>query len=256
MTSDQYVASIISKYSPRYGIFGMESALKQASSEVEAVAGIWADKRLLKIVPSGSYAKRTAIKGLADLDLFISLKHDTPDSLSDIYDSLAKYCLDIGYKPRLQNVSIGIEHRGFKIDLVPGVSHGGLSNDHSIFISKANTWQKTNIQKHINLVSNSGRLQEIRATKIWKYLNGLEFPSLLLELAVIKSLSGYSKDNLANNVLHVLDYLANNFENARFEDPANKRNIISNDLTADEKKTIAFVAKLSRSHSNWESIIW
>ena len=77
-------------------------------------------------------------------------------------------------------------------------------------MSKKDTRKQTNIQKHINDISNSGRTNEIKLLKIWRELNRLEFPSIYMEYLVIKILSGKSKseDALENNFRYLLSELA------------------------------------------------
>lgn len=77
-------------------------------------------------------------------------------------------------------------------------------------MSKKDTRRQTNIQKHINDISNSGRTNEIKLLKIWRELNKLEFPSIYMEYLVIEILSGKSRDSgsLADNFMYVLSELA------------------------------------------------
>lgn len=48
----------------------------------------WAGQQLSSLKQSGSSAKGTALKGIADFDIFISLKSDTTETLKEIYDKL------------------------------------------------------------------------------------------------------------------------------------------------------------------------
>jgi len=77
-------------------------------------------------------------------------------------------------------------------------------------LSKKDTRRQTNIQKHINDISNSGRTNEIKLLKIWRELNKLEFPSIYMEYLVIEILSGKSRGSgsLADNFMYVLSELA------------------------------------------------
>lgn len=84
---------------------------------------------------------------------------------------------EIDYTAREQNVSVGIDHTGLKIDVVAGVKHHPLGLDHSVWKRKAKTWTKTNIDAHITLVKNSGRVSDIKAIKVWRKLHDLDFPS-------------------------------------------------------------------------------
>ena len=51
----------------------------------------WAGSELVDITLSGSYAKATAVRGGTDVDLFISLSHNSPRTLGQTYLSLANF---------------------------------------------------------------------------------------------------------------------------------------------------------------------
>lgn len=253
MAADEYVLQVIGKHK---SVVGPGSPAHQAGSNLAPVIRKWAGDNLADLQFSGSYAKDTAIHGTSDVDLFISLRQDTPGNLGDIHEKLVSYLQALGYSPRPQNVSVGVTFQGFLVDLVPARRQDPFSTDHSLFFRKRQTWKKTNVQTHINTVVNSGRLDEIRATKIWRKLNRLDFPSFYLELTVIEALRGKWSGRPAENFLAVLDYLSSRFPIARVDDPANSANIISDDLTTAEKQTVAGAAKVSRAKDKWEQIIW
>jgi hypothetical protein len=176
--------------------------------------------------------------------------------LADIYNSLANFNGLTHLNPRRQNVSVGITYGGHSIDLVPGRKQSGNTTDHSLYRSKAGTWTQTNVDKHISLVQNSQRLDEMRALKIWRAQHGLEFPSFYLELTVINALYGKKAGPIAANVWTVLGYLRDKFTTATVVDPANSNNKLSDDLTAAEKKLIVQKATASLGAKNWNEIIW
>jgi hypothetical protein len=253
VTADEYVLSIVSKY--RLAI-GLQSPAYQAGQQLYPIIKTWANKFLLGVSYSGSYAKGTGVKGSTDVDLFISLDPQTPGSLKEIYDSLHSYMTQNRYTVRRQNVSIGLTYLKLSVDLTPGRKQPGNTNDHSLYKNKAQTWTQTNVQTHINKIRDSGRLDEIRAIKIWRNLHGLEFPSFYLELTVLDALYGKEKKQPAANAWTVFIYLRDNFLAARVVDPANSGNIISNDLTVQEKLAVSSEARNSLTKSTWEQIIW
>jgi len=57
-------------------------------SNIKSIIYSWAGYQLSELIKSGSSAKGTAIKGVSDIDLFISLKSDTNGTLKEIYNSL------------------------------------------------------------------------------------------------------------------------------------------------------------------------
>ncbi|QQS22734.1 nucleotidyltransferase domain-containing protein [bacterium] len=253
---DTYINSVLDKYKTNGLTVFLSPTVAYIINPIKAIVSTWAGGQLKAIELSGSFAKGTATALSTDADLFISLKSDTTQSLKDIYKMLYNRMKANGYSVREQNVSIGVTVNNFKVDLVPAVHRGGLTRDHSLYRRKADTWTQTNIYKHIDLVKNSKRLDEIRALKIWRTLNGLDFPSFYLELTVIEALKGHGFNKPGQNLLTVLDYIANKFTYARVVDPSNTNNIISDELTAGEKQTIANLAKNTRQKQYMKDIIW
>lgn len=216
----------------------------------------WAIGYLNDIIISGSCAKGTAIRGCADVDLFISIASNVPGTLERIYNSLLLFSNNYGWNPRRQNVSIGITYNNTKIDLVPGRVQQGYQNYHSLYKANTGSWTQTNIAEHIRIVRGCGRIDEIIALKVWRELNRLSFPSIYLELTVIEALRYRRTDQLADNIWAVLQYLANDFSTKTVVDPANSNNIISDDLTASEKTAIRNAAGQALRQQNWNAILW
>jgi Nucleotidyltransferase domain len=251
MTADQYLQNILVR----------EAVNTSASSPVLSVLTVlrpivseWAGQQLRSISPSGSFAKGTANKSGTDIDLFISLKSDTSDTLKEIYTKLTGRMREKGYSPRQQNVSINITVNGYSVDLVPAKHQGGNSEDHSLYRRRADTWTQTNVGKHISTVISGGRISETRILKLWRNQKGLDFPSFYLELATINALSG-ARGTLSQNVWTAFKYFRDTFSNARIVDPANTNNIISDDLSAADKAKIATAASNALAASTWEQIV-
>ena len=106
------------------------------------------------------------------------------------------------------------------------------------------------------MVRNSGRIDEIRLTKIWRNLHQLDFPSFYLELVVIDSLRYQRYGNLASNFWEVLRLLAEDFVDKEYVDPANSNNLISSELTRRERSLIASEARNARTQRDWGNVIW
>ena len=109
MTADQYVESILAKYEvPR----GSTSPAERLGTVVAGPLRTWAGQQLNTLQYSGSYAKETGVHGVSDVDVFISLKSDTTNSLKEIYNSLYSLAQQQGWSPRQQNVSVGVTVNG------------------------------------------------------------------------------------------------------------------------------------------------
>jgi hypothetical protein len=253
MTNDEYVFSVIQRYSILTGPY---SPAEQSANALAPYIRRWAGNYLANIFFSGSYAKGTGVRGSTDIDIFISLSSNLTTNLGDIYSGLFDFALKQGWNPRKQNVSIGIQYLGQKIDLIPGQVQAGYQNYHSLYRSKVNSWTQTNVALQTKLVRESGRTNEIRAIKIWRNLRNLEFPSFFLELMVIQALRGRRIGALADNVLEAIRFVANNLIAARIIDPSNTNNIISDDLTIAEKQFIVAQANSTLRAGNWNQVVW
>lgn len=98
MTSDQYLRNIIAnKKADSITIDDWRLA------NVKSTLTTWAGQQLSSLKQSGSSAKGTALKGIADFDIFISLKSDTTETLKEIYDKLDTRIKSAGWATRRQN---------------------------------------------------------------------------------------------------------------------------------------------------------
>ena len=114
----------------------------------------------------------------------------------------------------------------------------------------------TDVTRHVHLIANSGRQQEICALKIWRERMSLDFASLHLELTVLRALGSERFGQLADNILAVFRHLSSKFEQSVIADPANADTILSNDLSASDREAIAKAARIALYDENWKKILW
>lgn len=250
MSVANYLNRILDKYAVN------QTAAEAAAQSLYSVIERWSNGNLLRADFSGSLAKGTAVSIGTDADVFVSLSSTTPGTLENMYNTLYDAFSIAGYASRKQNVSIGVDVNGYKVDIVPGRRQSQYGNDHSLYKKKDQSWTKTNISTHINTVQQSDRTDEIKLAKIWRELHGLDFPSFYLELAIIDALKFSKKGDVVNNFLKVLNFFASSISNAVFVDPANSNNVISNDLTGVEKLRISRAAANSLNQGNWSRVVW
>lgn len=252
MTGDQYLYGILARETVDTSYL---SPVFSAKATLMPVIGAWGGEFIQSVNPSGSFAKGTANASGTDIDLFISLYSFTTPSLRDIYLSLSNALTNAGYAVRRQDVSLGVKVGHVDVDLVPGKQQTALTTDHSLYRRKADTWTKTNVQTHIDVVLGSRRQSEIRIIKLWRDQSRLDFPSVCLELVVIQALQYNVSDSLGVRVMSVFIFLANKFLSSTFMDPANGSNVISDDLTYAEKLAIEQAARVALSRQYWSEIV-
>jgi len=238
---NMYLNQILQKYNGR-DIAGYSSALSQLQTTLKT----WASSCYANLLYSGSRAKGTAISLASDVDYLVSLTSDCNENsggLKSIYDSLYTELNSKYSSVSKQNVSVRINLNGLEVDITPARKQTGNTNDHWLYVSKFDTRKQTNIQKHINDISQSGRINEIKLLKIWRELNHLDFSSIYLEYLLVNNiLFNKSKDenSLGDNVWHALNELAKTQGSplfARIVDPANSANILS-DLRIASRKNV------------------
>ena len=251
-TVDQYAASIVEKY---HVAAGTGSPSHRAADEIIPLLKQWGKQYLLGITLSGAYAKNTAVSLSSHVDVLMALSPVPGKEMKNIFWSLFEFLSDQNVKPHTRTVSIQIETRGLKVDLIPTCRDRGTAGN-ILFNKKSGGDVHTDLARHVHLVANSGRQQEICALKIWRERNQLDFPSLYLEMTVLNALESERFGQLADNVLAVLRYIGGRFEQVMVHDPANESNVVSNDLSAKEKKSIAKAARDALYDENWKKILW
>lgn len=250
--ADAYVRSVLARCQVA---IPADSPAAKGLRYVARLIRSWAGQYLIDLSLVGSHAKGTAIKGAGDVDVFVSLRHVSGMTLRDVYNHLERFLRDNRLEPDRGRVALKVTCGGIGIDIVPGRKSLD-SSDHWIYHTKRDSWLKTNVGRHLRLVANSKRVEEIRAIKRWRTLHGLDFPSLYLELTVINALRQRGVGRVSGNVWAVLGYLATTFPARRVIDPANSNNVVSSDLTTAEKKAIAAAAKHSLAQPTWDQVIW
>jgi len=250
VSAEDYLRSLVQKFAVD------ATGAKAAGKKIYPILEKWSNGNLKSAEFSGSLAKGTGISISTDADIFLSLSSNTPGTLADMYESLCKAVANAGYSVRKQDVSVGTTVNGYSIDLVPGRRQSQFGNEHSLYRNRTGSWTKTDVQTHINLVSSSGRLDEIRLLKLWRTRHNLRFPSFYLELAAIDALHYARKGEIEKNVLSTLEYMRDNIRSVRYVDPANGSNVVSDDCSVAEKTAIANQARTSLEMNTWERIVW
>lgn len=205
--TDQYIASIVEKYHVDAEV---GSAPHRAADELIPIIKRWGKQHLAGITISGAYAKNTAVGVSSDVDVLVTLNPIAGLEINNLFWKLFEYLLQESLQPRARTVSIQVAIQGRNVDLIPAYREPGTSID-TLYDKKSGKEVQTEVARHVYLIANSGRQQEICAFKIWRERNRLEFPSLYLELIVLPALGSEHFCQLADNVEAVLRFLGNRF---------------------------------------------
>jgi hypothetical protein len=253
MVPDVYVRSILAKYDLPSG---ESSPAELAAAELMVPTTEWAGRYLQGISYCGSYAKGTRVKGATDIDILVTLGPKTPLDADKLYDRFFDFLKRKDLKPRRLNVSIGLQHHGLEVHLIPARQEWGGSNDQRIFETEHQRVIRTNFDTHLKVVKESDFVEEIRLVKIWRNLRSLRLPSFCLELGVMDALRHSPHNQPAANMETVFVYFKDTLPNAPIRDPANFENRVSDDLLKHEKVAISEAAAQSLKQANWGKVVW
>ncbi|MCC8438569.1 hypothetical protein HP567_028960 [Brevibacillus sp. M2.1A] len=214
-----------------------EPEIKEKRDEVEELLRGEYGSKIISFKYSGSIAKHTAIKSSKDMDLAVHFKHDSFDTLKNMYESVSDF-LEKHYTIIDQRVSIGLD--GLNVDVVPGRridTEDTTNNDVNLYRTDTETRIKTNIETHKKHIRDSSARNEIKLMKIWRERWALKFKSFAIELLVIKAMESFSGSGLDNKVKHVLQYIKDEVESINLIDPANSNNNVA-DIIDSSRKTL------------------
>jgi hypothetical protein len=252
VTVEQYAASVVGKYQV---IPGAGSAPHRAADAVIPVLKEWANQYLLGITLSGAYAHNTAISLSSSVDVLISLSPIPGMEMKAVFWNLLEFLTKHNLKAHTRQVSMQVQSQGLNVDVIPAYRDPAGSGC-LLHNKRSESAIRTDPARHVHLVANSGRTQEICALKIWRERNSLEFPSLYLELSVIQALEGERFGQLSDNISTVFRYLSSRFRSASVRDPANSDNVVSDDVADVDKQGIAKAARVALYEENWKKIFW
>jgi hypothetical protein len=171
---------------------------------------------------SGAHAKNAGISLSTHVDLLVALSPIPGMDMKAIYWNLFKYLSDQDLHPHTRDVSIRLQAGGISVDLIPACRDRETSGN-ELFNKRSGQAVHTDVNRHIHLIANSGRQQEICALKIWRERVSLDFPSLYLELIVLRALGSERFGQLSDNILAVYRHLSSKFEQSAIADPANSK---------------------------------
>lgn len=270
MTTNTYLRKVLEREELTSDSVELE-ALREERKKIEDIIQEAFSECNPTIRYGGSKAKETMVKSSYDLDIVVYFESgDTKcgSTLEEIYENVKQVLLrDYFIVPK--NTSLHLEsfsnnkenHIYSHIDVVPGRRVSTDSNNMDVYLHQ-NTGQKlrlkTNIQKHIKHISESGLREEIKLAKIWRNNNQLNIKTFLLELLVIKVLNGRLNFSLEENMIYLWEQFSDKIDSIVIEDPANPNGNDLSGLLDNSKNTIkngASNALFYAKNDSWEVIL-
>ena len=233
MTPNEYLAEVLNQQTFSSDAVEMKD-LRRRRDEIKSLLEGHFSESKPSIRWAGSMAKGTMIKASYDGDMTCYFDTQSEDeaagSLKTIYDEV-EAALAEHYSVERKTSALRVRDKNdwnsdFHIDVVPGRYIDVDCDD--VFLYQAygeKSRLKTNLQVHIDHIRDSGVRAAIRLMKYWRTLNGIgSAKTFVLELLVVKILSGMENASLESQLTHVLEQSRDNSGNLAVEDPANSNN--------------------------------
>ncbi|HEC37512.1 hypothetical protein LCGC14_0975420 [marine sediment metagenome] len=188
---------------------------------------------------AGSFKKDTMIRQHYDLDMFIIWTSEFMP-LKDLFYEVKRALLNFKWK-RLEKKRVGWRipyENEFHVDVIPSVQDTHESEYSYLYNCFRKKRLKTSMQKHIEEIEKYDRRDVIKLLKLWKFRREVPIKTFLLEIITHLACYNVTRDSLSIQLKTIFEYILNNIVNKEFYDPANRDNIISEDLTRSEKYEI------------------
>jgi len=175
--------------------------------------------------------------------------------IPELYESMFSAFQRLGLAPVRRNVTLALNLGTMVVDLLPAKRLSMISDIHEIYSTRRGIALTTNLHQHVLDSHDAGWQEEVRVLKLWRDQNGLDFPSYYLELATQAALRRRPAGALADNVWAALGFFERLLVPRAMLDPANAANVVSDELTAAQKRSIALAAAAARSGRPWSEIV-
>jgi len=223
--------------------------------KVELLCTAWGGEHIVEVVPGGGFEKSTANRSGICMDFVVWIRTDAGRRIPEVYESMHATFQRLGLRPIRRDVTIALQVGTIAVDVLPARRLSMISDIHEIYSSRRAQAITTNLHQHVLDSHEANRQDEIRILKLWRDQNGLDFPSFYLELATNAALRRRPVGALVDNVWATLGFLERLLVPRAMLDPANAANIVSDELTAPQKRFIALAAAAARSGRPWSEIV-
>lgn len=209
------------------------------------------------IYNAGSYAKGTMIQAGYDLDIVLNWSYNFHFSPQNLYNEVGIVLQRKGRYPRPKKVGWEIPFPGyFHIDVIPGKQILNQQNLAYLYNSEIGGRFRSSVKLQVNHVKKANRQEIIKLMKLWKIRKDVPIKTFILETMVIDACRGLDRLQLEPQLNHAFEFISENILRIRIVDPSNSQNIISSDLTENDKNRIKNLADEALQARSWPSVIY
>lgn len=240
-------------------------AVRAERNRVESLIRAAFPGAVLTIRYGGSKAKNTMIRESFDLDVTSYFGHEDTSagsSLKEIYDNVATP-LKKDYFVEKRRSSLRLktnrQQKDFlHIDVVPGRFTDEDSGDVFLYQNEGDKHRlKTNLDVHIAHIRDSGVTDAIKLIKYWKWCNGFNAKTFVLELLAVDILSPLKDKGFDEQLLTFWRSLGHHIDDLSIEDPANPSGNDLSGIFSEAKFSLQIAAQTTLQTietSGWQAV--
>lgn len=238
--------------------------LRQRRKDIEATLRAAFPDSAISVRWAGSMAKCTMILASYDGDMTCYFSHDETEAgktLEELYEAVEKALQD-DYVVERKASALRVKDRDSEtylhVDVVPGRFTSDEKED--VFLHRTTGDKcrlKTNLDAHVEHIRDSGVTDAVRLMKLWNCRKVLGAKTFVLELLVVKLLTGRKSHTMSSQLTHVWTMMRDDSESLSVEDPANPG---GNDLKPELDRVRAMLASAASQtlqridEEGWEAV--
>jgi hypothetical protein len=252
VSASDYLRDILARETVRLEAMGDAGRI---DGKIAALCHAWGSRDIVDVTPGGGFEKSMANRSGVSLDYVVWIHARADRRIPELYESMFSAFQRLGLAPVRRNVTLALNLGTMVVDLLPAKRLSMISDIHEIYSTRRGIALTTNLHQHVLDSHDAGWQEEVRVLKLWRDQNGLDFPSYYLELATQAALRRRPAGALADNVWAALGFFERLLVPRAMLDPANAANVVSDELTAAQKRSIALAAAAARSGRPWSEIV-
>ena len=252
VSASDYLRDILAREAVRPEATGDAARI---DGKIAALCHAWGSRDIIDVTPGGGFEKSMANRSGVSLDYVVWIHARADRRIPELYESMFSAFQRLGLAPVRRHVTLALNLGSMVVDLLPAKRLSMISDIHEIYSTRRGIALTTNLHQHVLDSHDAGWQEEVRVLKLWRDQNGLDFPSYYLELATQAALRRRPAGALADNVWAALGFFERLLVPRAMLDPANAANVVSDELTAAQKRSIALAAAAARSGRPWSEIV-
>ncbi|MFX1253998.1 MAG: hypothetical protein ACFFCZ_20465 [Promethearchaeota archaeon] len=255
-SSDYYLSQLLQKQKPTTE---QKKLTRNTSNRFVEIIRQGTNEPMIRFYFVGSYAKGTTLKDIYDLNLVVCYPHITSKSLEGIYNKIREILQKEGFNHWAKSVALRCnlvdkKFGNYYYDIIPAKTINSNFYNVDLYNPRKHTPVRTSVRAHVEAVQKARHRYAIKFLKLWRRRYDFTCPTFILEMLFLKYISINKPREMHSLLKGVFKYIADSIATTVLIDPANAQNIVSNQLSHDQKQQIQYYAQKAYDAKHWSDV--